>query len=106
MISRDLSIKGQSLYLYNLKPSVIGVFEGLKNCDVFLCANKNELDELLIKHLWVNLFTFFKTKLCILYESGGYSIIGVVNLLYVLVAHNSSKTNTETVQFGQQKCNF
>ncbi|XP_016657179.1 sodium-independent sulfate anion transporter [Acyrthosiphon pisum] len=50
MMSRDFSKKGQFLYLFNLKPSVANVFKGIKNCNIFLCANKDELDELLRKH--------------------------------------------------------
>lgn len=51
MLSRDLSKNGQYLYLYNLKPSVVNVFKGIKNCNIFLCVNKDELDELLKQHL-------------------------------------------------------
>lgn len=58
MMSRDFLKKGQFLYLFNLKPSVANVFKGIKNCNIFLCANKDELDELLRKHLQVfNLFS-------------------------------------------------
>lgn len=51
MMSRDFSKKGQYIYLYNLKPSVFKVFKGLKNCNIFLCADKDELDKLLKNHL-------------------------------------------------------
>jgi len=51
MMSRDFLKKGQFLYMFNLKPSVGNVFMGLKNCNIYLCANKDELDELLKKHL-------------------------------------------------------
>ncbi|KAL4132119.1 hypothetical protein QTP88_009329 [Uroleucon formosanum] len=50
MMSQDFSKKGQFLYLFNLKSSVANVFKGIKNCNIFLCANKDELDELLRKH--------------------------------------------------------
>lgn len=53
MMSQDFSKKGQFLYLFNLKSSVANVFKGIKNCNIFLCANKDELDELLRKHLQV-----------------------------------------------------
>jgi len=56
MMSRDFSKRGQFVYFYNLKPSVGNVFKGIKNCSIFLCANKDELDELLRKHLQVFLF--------------------------------------------------
>lgn len=51
MMSRDFLKKGQFLYMFNLKPSVGNVFTGMKNCNIFLCENKDELDELLNKHL-------------------------------------------------------
>ncbi|VVC34483.1 SLC26A/SulP transporter domain,STAS domain,Sulphate anion transporter, conserved site [Cinara cedri] len=50
MMSEDFTRKGQFLYLYNLKPSVRNVFKGIKNCNIFLCANKDELDDQLKKH--------------------------------------------------------
>ncbi|XP_027845500.2 sodium-independent sulfate anion transporter-like isoform X1 [Aphis gossypii] len=50
MMSLDFSKKGQYLYLYNLKPSVASVFKGIKNCNIYLCANKDELNELLRNH--------------------------------------------------------
>lgn len=51
MIATDFSKKGQFLCMYNLKPSVINVFKGLKNCNIILCANKDELDEILKTNL-------------------------------------------------------
>ncbi|XP_060834113.1 sodium-independent sulfate anion transporter-like [Rhopalosiphum padi] len=50
MMSQDFSKKGQFLYLYDLKPSVANVFKGIKNCNIFICANKDELDVLLRNH--------------------------------------------------------
>lgn len=49
MMSRDFSNKGQLIYIYDLKPSVLKVFKGLKNINIVVCANKNELDDLLKK---------------------------------------------------------
>lgn len=51
MMSRDFSKKGLFLYVYNLKPSVANVFKGIKNFNIFMFANKDELDEMLKKHL-------------------------------------------------------
>jgi len=51
MMSQDFLKKGQFLYLYNLKPSVANVLKGIKNCNILLCANNDELDELLRKQL-------------------------------------------------------
>jgi hypothetical protein len=51
MMSQDFSKKGQYLYLYDLKPNVGNVFKGIKNCNIFICANKDELDVQLKNYL-------------------------------------------------------
>ncbi|XP_050540917.1 sodium-independent sulfate anion transporter-like isoform X3 [Daktulosphaira vitifoliae] len=46
-ISHDLSRKGQKMYMFNLKPSVIRVFDGINDSHIIFCSNKQELEEII-----------------------------------------------------------
>ncbi|XP_050432121.1 sodium-independent sulfate anion transporter-like [Adelges cooleyi] len=49
MLSQDFSNRGQALFFYNLKPSVVEVFKGVQPKDFVLYYHKKELDRLLAK---------------------------------------------------------
>ncbi|XP_026271920.1 sodium-independent sulfate anion transporter [Frankliniella occidentalis] len=49
-LTQDFSRRGQTLFFYNLKPSVVAVFEGLQPQDFHVYYNEAELDELLKKY--------------------------------------------------------
>lgn len=49
MLSKDFSDRGQALFFYNLKPSVVDVFKGVKPKELVFYYNKKELDRLLQK---------------------------------------------------------
>lgn len=51
MMARDFSKIGEFLYLYNLKSSVVNVFKGIKNCNIILCTNMDELEQHLIENI-------------------------------------------------------
>lgn len=47
MLAKDFSDRGQALFFYNLKPSVVEVFRGVKPKELVCYYHKNELDRLL-----------------------------------------------------------
>lgn len=47
MLAKDFSDRGQSLFFYNLKPSVVEVFRGVRPKELILYYHKKELDRLL-----------------------------------------------------------
>lgn len=47
MLTKDFSDRGQALFFYNLKPSVVEVFKGVKPRELVLYYHKKELDRLL-----------------------------------------------------------
>lgn len=47
MLAKDFSDRGQALFFYNLKPSVVEVFRGVRPKELVCYYNKNELDRLL-----------------------------------------------------------
>lgn len=49
-LTQDFSRRGQTLFFYNLKPSVVAVFEGLQPQDFHVYYNEAELDDLLKKY--------------------------------------------------------
>jgi len=49
MLTKDFSDRGQALFFYNLKPSVVDVFRGVKPKELVFYYNKKELDRLLQK---------------------------------------------------------
>ena len=49
MPTKDFSDRGQALFFYNLKPSVVDVFRGVKPEELVFYYNKKELDRLLQK---------------------------------------------------------
>lgn len=46
-LTQDFSRRGQTLFFYNLKPSVVAVFEGVQPQDFHVYYNEAELDDLL-----------------------------------------------------------
>lgn len=49
MLTKDFSDRGQALFFYNLKPSVVEVFKGVKPKELVFYYHKKELDRLLQK---------------------------------------------------------
>lgn len=49
MLTKDFSDRGQALFFYNLKPSVVEVFKGVKPKELVFYYHKRELDRLLQK---------------------------------------------------------
>lgn len=47
MLTKDFSDRGQALFFYNLKPSVVEVFKGVKPRELVFYYHKKELDRLL-----------------------------------------------------------
>ncbi|XP_050432664.1 sodium-independent sulfate anion transporter-like isoform X2 [Adelges cooleyi] len=47
ILTKDFSKRGQALFFYNLKPSVVAVFEGVQPKDFFTYYHRHELDVLL-----------------------------------------------------------
>lgn len=47
MLAKDFSDRGQALFFYNLKPSVVEVFRGVKPKELVCYYHKKELDDLL-----------------------------------------------------------
>lgn len=47
MLAKDFSDRGQALFFYNLKPSVVEVFRGVRPKELVCYYHKNELDRLL-----------------------------------------------------------
>ncbi|XP_054282885.1 sodium-independent sulfate anion transporter-like [Macrosteles quadrilineatus] len=50
MLTQDFSRRRQPLFFYNLKPSVVAVFEGIKPKDFVVYYNEHQLDNLLLQH--------------------------------------------------------
>jgi sodium-independent sulfate anion transporter 11 len=46
-ITHDFSVRKQPLFFYNLKPSVVAVFEGLRPKDFVVFYSEDELDNLI-----------------------------------------------------------
>lgn len=53
VLTQDFSRRKQPLFFYNLKPSVVAVFEGIKPKDFVVYYDEHQLDNLLIQHTWV-----------------------------------------------------
>lgn len=47
VLTEDFSKRGQPLFFYNLKPSVVAVFEGVQPTDFVVYYDKHDLDHLL-----------------------------------------------------------
>ncbi|KAF0764391.1 sodium-independent sulfate anion transporter-like [Aphis craccivora] len=56
LLTIDFSRRGQLLFFYNLKPSLVNVFEGVrpKDFNIRLFYESKEIDQLLLKHMTVN----------------------------------------------------
>jgi len=56
LLTIDFSRRGQLLFFYNLKPSLVNVFEGVspKDFNIRLFYESREIDQLLHKHMAVN----------------------------------------------------
>jgi len=56
LLTIDFSRRGQLLFFYNLKPSLVNVFEGVrpKDFNIRLFYESREIDQLLHKHMIVN----------------------------------------------------
>lgn len=56
LLTIDFSQRGQLLFFYNLKPSLVNVFEGVrpKDFNIRLFYESREIDQLLLKHMTVN----------------------------------------------------
>lgn len=50
VLTQDFSRRKQPLFFYNLKPSVVAVFEGIKPKDFVVYYDEHQLDNLLIQH--------------------------------------------------------
>lgn len=50
ILTQDFSRRRQPLFFYNLKPSVVAVFEGVQPKDFVVYYNDHDLDHLLLKH--------------------------------------------------------
>ncbi|XP_075232331.1 epidermal stripes and patches isoform X2 [Lycorma delicatula] len=50
ILTQDFSKRKQPLFFYNLKPSVVAVFEGVQPKDFVVYYNDHDLDHLLLKH--------------------------------------------------------
>uniref|UniRef100_A0A1B6MDT6 SLC26A/SulP transporter domain-containing protein n=1 Tax=Graphocephala atropunctata TaxID=36148 RepID=A0A1B6MDT6_9HEMI len=50
VLTQDFSRRKQPLFFYNLKPSVVAVFEGIKPKDFVVYYNEHQLDNLLLQH--------------------------------------------------------
>uniref|UniRef100_A0A146KXN3 Sodium-independent sulfate anion transporter n=2 Tax=Lygus hesperus TaxID=30085 RepID=A0A146KXN3_LYGHE len=50
VLTNDFSKRQQPLFFYNLKPSVVAVFEGVQPKDFIVYYNEHELDNLLLLH--------------------------------------------------------
>lgn len=50
MLTHDFSKRGQALFFYNLKPSVVDVFEGVQPKDFITYYHRQDLDQLF--HKW------------------------------------------------------
>lgn len=46
MLTQDFSKRGQALFFYNLKPSVVAVFEGVQPKDFITYYHRHEFDNL------------------------------------------------------------
>jgi len=49
MLTQDFSKRGQALFFYNLKPSVVAVFEGVQPKDFITFYHRHDLDHLFQK---------------------------------------------------------
>lgn len=49
MLTQDFSKRGQALFFYNLKPSVVAVFEGVQPKDFITYYHKHDIDQLFQK---------------------------------------------------------
>lgn len=54
MLTQDFSKRGQALFFYNLKPSVVAVFEGVQPKDFITYYHRQDLDQLFKK--WKSVF--------------------------------------------------
>lgn len=56
LLTIDFSRRGQLLFFYNLKPSLVTVFEGVrpKDFNIRLFYESQDIDQLLNKHMIVN----------------------------------------------------
>lgn len=49
MLTQDFSKRGQALFFFNLKPSVVAVFEGVQPKDFITYYRRHDLDQLFQK---------------------------------------------------------
>lgn len=49
MLTQDFSKRGQALFFYNLKPSVVAVFEGVQPKDFITYYHRHDIDQLFQK---------------------------------------------------------
>lgn len=50
VLTQDFSRRQQPLFFFNLKPSVVAVFEGIKPKDFVVYYNEHQLDNMLLQH--------------------------------------------------------
>lgn len=55
MLTQDFSKRGQALFFYNLKPSVVAVFEGVQPKGFITYYHRHDLDQLFQR--WKSVFT-------------------------------------------------
>nr|XP_018904585.1 PREDICTED: sodium-independent sulfate anion transporter isoform X1 [Bemisia tabaci]XP_018904586.1 PREDICTED: sodium-independent sulfate anion transporter isoform X1 [Bemisia tabaci]XP_018904587.1 PREDICTED: sodium-independent sulfate anion transporter isoform X1 [Bemisia tabaci]XP_018904588.1 PREDICTED: sodium-independent sulfate anion transporter isoform X1 [Bemisia tabaci]XP_018904589.1 PREDICTED: sodium-independent sulfate anion transporter isoform X1 [Bemisia tabaci] len=62
VLTEDFSKRGQPLFFYNLKPSVVAVFEGVQPTDFVVYYDKHDLDHLLRSKMVASQDACFKTS--------------------------------------------
>lgn len=61
MLTEDFSNRGQALFFYNLKPSVVAVFEGVQPKDFITYYRRHDLDNLVQK--WKSVLVKVQVKI-------------------------------------------
>lgn len=59
MLTQDFSKRGQALFFYNLKPSVVAVFEGVQPKDFITYYHRHDLDHLFQR--WKLVYTYLQS---------------------------------------------